>query len=295
MRGFRLLLWLMRVTGLARFELEAIDALVDEPGLVIAANHPTLLDALLVTSRLSRIVCITKPSIWDNPMLGAGARLAGYIRNDAPHRLVHRAAKAVRDGSQLLIFPEGTRTVTGAVGSFKPGFALMARQAGAPVQTVILEASSPYLRKGWPLLRRPGIPAGLSRQAGPPGPGGGSGAQLRRRAGERRPPGASPGVKHLVLMPSYNTGTGADPSRCRRHVRSLGPGRGSWCWMAATDGSAAALAAHALPDPGLRVLSLPRNLRQGGGDPARPASGGGGRGLHPCHHHGRGRSASRLP
>lgn len=158
MRSFRVLLGLMRVTGLARFDLTAIDALRDEPRLVIAPNHPTLLDALLVTSRLPRIVCITKASLWDNPALGAGARLAGYIGNDAPLKLIRRAGLAVRGGSQLLIFPEGTRTRTPPVGAFKPGFALMAKQAGAPVQTVILHASSPYISKGWPLWRRPDFP-----------------------------------------------------------------------------------------------------------------------------------------
>ena len=158
MHGFRLLMGLMRVAGLAHFDLTAIDALRDEPGLLIAPNHPTLLDALLVTSRLPRIVCITKASLWDNPALGGGLRLAGYIRNDAPHRLVRRAAAAMRDGSQLLIFPEGTRTVTPPVGHFLAGFALMARRAGAPVQTVLLHASSPYAGKGWHLLRRPEFP-----------------------------------------------------------------------------------------------------------------------------------------
>ena len=158
MRGFRGLLGLMRIAGLAQFDLSALDALRDEPGLVIAPNHPTLLDALLVTSRLPRVVCITKASLWDNPALGAGARLAGYIRNDAPLQLIRRAATAVRGGSQLLIFPEGTRTSMSPVGSFKAGFALMAHHARAPVQTVLIEASSPYGRKGWHMLRRPSFP-----------------------------------------------------------------------------------------------------------------------------------------
>jgi 1-acyl-sn-glycerol-3-phosphate acyltransferase len=157
-QGFRALLGLMRLTGLARFDLAALDALRDEPGLVIAPNHPTLIDAVLVASRLPRVVCITKASLWQNPALGAGSRLAGYIRNDSPHRLVRRAAEAISGGCQLLIFPEGTRTVTPPLGPFKPGFALMARQADAPVQTVLLETNSPYLRKGWPVWRRPDFP-----------------------------------------------------------------------------------------------------------------------------------------
>ena len=166
MRGFRALLGLMRVTGLATFDLAALDALRGEAGLVIAPNHPTLIDALLITSRLPRVVCITKASLWDNPALGAGARLAGYIRNDTAHQLVSAGAAALAQGSQLLIFPEGTRTVTGPVGPFKGGFALAAHKAGVPVQTVLLQSSPPYLGKGWGFLRRPSFPIAYRARLG---------------------------------------------------------------------------------------------------------------------------------
>ena len=158
MCGFRALLGLMRGLGLATFDLSCLDALRDAGGLIIAPNHPTLIDVLLVASRLPRVVCITKAALWDNPACGAAARLAGYIRNDGAHKLVRAAATAVKAGNQLLIFPEGTRTRTGPVGPFKGGFALMARQAGAPIQTVFLSASPPYLAKGWGLMRRPEFP-----------------------------------------------------------------------------------------------------------------------------------------
>lgn len=166
--GFRFFLGLLRVLGLARYDLSALDALRGERGLVVAPNHPSLLDVLLIASRLPRAVCITKARIWDNPFLGGGARLAGYIRNDAPLALVRRAAAEVRGGANLLIFPEGTRTVgTGPVNPFKAGFALIARGAGAPVQTVFIEAATPYLRKGWPLLRKPRFPLVYRVRLGP--------------------------------------------------------------------------------------------------------------------------------
>jgi len=158
MGGFRGLLALMRLTGIARTDLTALDALRDDGGIVIVSNHPSLLDAVLVISRLPRVVCITKAENWDNPFLGAGARLAGYIRNDAGHVLIRRAAASLRDGRQLLIFPEGTRTARSPVGTVKGGFALMARAAGVPVQTVLIEVDSPFLGKSWPFFRKPAFP-----------------------------------------------------------------------------------------------------------------------------------------
>ena len=158
MVGFQGLLGIMRRTGLAQFDLAALDRLRAEDGLMIVPNHPTLIDVLLIVSRLPRVVCITKASLWHNPLCGAAARLAGYIRNDSPHTLVRAAAAAMAGGNQLLIFPEGTRTRTLPIGAFKAGFAVMARQAAVPVQTVFLQADPPYLRKGWGLLRRPEFP-----------------------------------------------------------------------------------------------------------------------------------------
>lgn len=158
MAGFRSFIGLMRATGVFRADLSALDALRDERAIVIAPNHPTMLDAVLMVSRLPRVVCITKASLWDNVFLGGGVRLAAYIRNDAPLPMIRRAAQAVRAGRQLLIFPEGSRTARPPIDAFHRSFAVMAKAAGAPVQAVFIEAESSYLRKGWPLFRRPELP-----------------------------------------------------------------------------------------------------------------------------------------
>jgi 1-acyl-sn-glycerol-3-phosphate acyltransferase len=158
MAAFRCFLGLMWITGRAKFDLTALDALRHQGALVIAPNHPSLLDAVLVISRLPRVACIAKAQLWDNLFLGGGIRLAGYIRNDAPLALMRAGIAALRAGQPLLIFPEGTRSVSEPLGSFKSGFAVMARGAGVPVQTVFLESNTPYLRKGWPLFRQPALP-----------------------------------------------------------------------------------------------------------------------------------------
>lgn len=173
MLGFRWFIGVMRATGVLRTDLSALDALRRESGLVIAPNHPTMLDAVLILSRLPRVVCITKASLWDSWTLGGGIRMAGYMPNDAPRPMIRRAAEAIRAGNQLLIFPEGSRTSQPPVDALHRSFALMAKAAGAPVQSVLIEADSPYLRKGWPLFRRPVLPL-----------------VFRVRLGERFPAGA---------------------------------------------------------------------------------------------------------
>jgi 1-acyl-sn-glycerol-3-phosphate acyltransferase len=158
MAGFRWFLFVMRATGVMRVDLRPLDALRRDGGIVIAPNHPTMLDAVLIISRLPRVVCITKASLWGSWTLGGGIRMAGYMPNDAPLPMIRRAADAVRGGSQLLIFPEGSRTGCPPVDRLHRSFALMARAAGAPVQAVLIEADSPYLSRGWPLFRRPVLP-----------------------------------------------------------------------------------------------------------------------------------------
>ena len=155
---FRSFLWLLQKTGLAELDLSALDALRGEPGLIIAPNHPCLLDAVLVIARVPEVGCIMKAEIQDNVVLGGGARLAGYIRNDSGINMVRLATRQVRSGQPLLVFPEGTRTRSRPINRFKGAFALIAKHANAPVQTVFIETDDAFLGKGWPLFRKPHFP-----------------------------------------------------------------------------------------------------------------------------------------
>jgi len=155
---FRGFLALLRAGGLVRIDLTALDQLRGERSIIIAPNHPSLLDAVFIISRLPQIACIMKAEIWDSFFLGGGARLSGYIRNDAPINLVRQSVDELHAGHQLLVFPEGTRTRAAPVNAFKGGFALMAKKSGAAVQTVFIETNSEFLCKGWPLLKKPDFP-----------------------------------------------------------------------------------------------------------------------------------------
>src|SRR5262249_18827198 len=72
--------------------------------------------------------------------------------------MVRLAARQVRSGQPLLVFPEGTRTRSHPINDFKGAFALIAKHANAPVQTVFIETEDAFLGKGWPLFRKPHFP-----------------------------------------------------------------------------------------------------------------------------------------
>jgi 1-acyl-sn-glycerol-3-phosphate acyltransferase len=181
-RGFRLYLGLLRGLGLLRCDFSALDALREERGIVIAPNHPSMMDAVLLTSRLPRAACITKASVWNNPLLGGGVRLAGYVRNDATLRMIREAAAMIRQGGQLMIFPEATRSPADAVlGPVTRSFAVMAQAAGAPVQTVVIERGNPFLCKGWPAWKVPPLPLVYAVRLGPRFQPEGTAEELSRR------------------------------------------------------------------------------------------------------------------
>jgi 1-acyl-sn-glycerol-3-phosphate acyltransferase len=153
---FAFILGLAQVLRIAKFDVSALDALHQEQRLILAPNHPCLLDVALVISRLPNVSCIMKAELWDSVFLGAGARLARYIRNDTVASMVRLAAEDVASGSLLLMFPEGTRTVVLPVNDFKAaGLALIAKRAQAPVQTLFIDTNTEFLGKAWPFYRLP--------------------------------------------------------------------------------------------------------------------------------------------
>ncbi len=157
-RLFRFYLRLLELMGACRFDLAALDALRGGPALIIAPNHPSLLDAVMILSRLPDAACIMKTDIVNSVFFGAGARLAGYICNTPLRTMVQSAVADLGRGSHLLLFPEGTRTSRHPVGAMQGTAGLIAKHAGVPVQTVFIETDSGFLGKGWSVLWTPSMP-----------------------------------------------------------------------------------------------------------------------------------------
>ncbi len=159
MRGFRIYAWSLAVTRAYRLDLSAIDSLRGAPSMILAPNHPSLIDALLIVTRHPDVVCVMKAELIRNVFLGAGSRLAGYVPNRSPLQMVKDSvAHLLEPGCLLLLFPEGTRTCALPINPLAASVGLIAKRANVPVQTLIIETDSPFLSKGWPLFRRPTLP-----------------------------------------------------------------------------------------------------------------------------------------
>jgi len=152
--------WLawFHATRIVRIEWKGFDESPLQPGTVYIANHPTLIDATVILARLPDAVCIFKPSLMRNPAIGPAAVMAGYVRGDAGLDLIKAAAARVAAGQSLLVFPEGTRTASGiSVGPMKPGFALIADRAKAPVRLMVVRSSPGLCTRGRPWWHAPPV------------------------------------------------------------------------------------------------------------------------------------------
>lgn len=147
----------------------ALRQYADMPGpLIFACNHPALWDAPLIMRRIGRVLCVMKTDIGANPLLGTGARFAGYVPNSPRIRMIREAVKRLRQGERLLLFPEGTRTrrEEGLINPFRPGLALLAKKSAAPVLPIFIRTDSAYSGKGWPIWRLSEFPVSITFEVG---------------------------------------------------------------------------------------------------------------------------------
>jgi 1-acyl-sn-glycerol-3-phosphate acyltransferase len=156
--GFRIYAWSLSITRTYRLDIKAVDALRRGPPVILAPNHPALIDALLILTRHPNLVCVMKSELMNNAFLGAGSRLARYVRNDSSRQMVKESVAHLNRGGVLLLFPEGTRTRQFPVNPLVGSVGLIAKHAKVAVQTLLIETDSPFLSKGWPLFKRPSLP-----------------------------------------------------------------------------------------------------------------------------------------
>jgi 1-acyl-sn-glycerol-3-phosphate acyltransferase len=155
--GVRLGLFLSGI----RYRVEGGEHIEHHRAAVYAVNHasnvepPILFDAL--HELFPRLRILYKAELRKLPVLVQGFDLAGFVpleRGNPEQSLpaIDRAADALRAGNSFLIFPEGTRSRTGALLPFKKGGFIMAIKAQAPIVPVAISGARNAMRKGSPII-----------------------------------------------------------------------------------------------------------------------------------------------
>ncbi len=156
--AFRAYIGLMQGLGVLRYEVKGLEKL-ERGGLLILANHPTLIDTIFLMAFVKRADCIVKAALWNNPFTGGPVRAAGYVNNAGGADLVADCIASLRRGNNLIVFPEGTRTLADGVIRLKRGAANIAVRGGRDVTPVLISCQPATLGKGEKWWRVPARPA----------------------------------------------------------------------------------------------------------------------------------------
>lgn len=141
-----------------KLDLRGREKLPDSGTCVIISNHQSLIDILMLNCLCYRFKWISKIENTHVPVLGWYLRMAGYItvdRNDDESKaeMLARSYRCLKDGTSIMIFPEGTRSTDNEPGYFKRGAFQLAIETGVPIIPVVLDGTGNILPKHGLLLK----------------------------------------------------------------------------------------------------------------------------------------------
>jgi 1-acyl-sn-glycerol-3-phosphate acyltransferase len=139
--------WMTFLGVMTKPRIQGIECLARKTPCLIIANHPTLIDVVLLVSLIPDCNCVVKRALWEHFFLGGVVRAAEYVPNDAGPQLIRHCQNCFAQGRSLLIFPEGTRSPENGRHAFNRGAAQIALRAGVPVVPVTIGCHPPTLMK----------------------------------------------------------------------------------------------------------------------------------------------------
>ena len=169
--------WLLRVLCGIKVEVRGLERVPEGP-LLVASKHQSLWETFGLLPLFDYPTFVLKRELLWIPIHGWFSMKFGMIGVDrtagpvALRNLIAQARRAIADGRQIVIFPEGTRRPPGAEPDYKPGAAALYTSLDVPCLPVALNSGICWPRRQF--LRHPGtivveflepIPPGLNRKA----------------------------------------------------------------------------------------------------------------------------------
>ncbi|HMF53290.1 MAG TPA: lysophospholipid acyltransferase family protein, partial [Edaphobacter sp.] len=157
-RLYRFAMWIanagVRAAGI-RIEVTGLENVPAERPCIFMCNHVSNLDPPVVLPVLpGQSSVLLKKELMSIPILGRAMRMGQFVpverggRREAAQASVVEAAKALGNGLNILVFPEGTRSKDGHLSAFKKGPFFLAMETGAPVVPVAISGTERMMQKG---------------------------------------------------------------------------------------------------------------------------------------------------
>ena len=130
-----------------RVEVVGRDNYDKEKSYIFIANHQSAYDIFVIYGWLvSRFKWIMKASLRKMPLIGFACYRAGHIFIDRSNPIqakhsIERAEQNLKNGSSVVIFPEGSRSKTGRLGRFKRGAFKMAEDLNLPIVPISIKGA----------------------------------------------------------------------------------------------------------------------------------------------------------
>lgn len=153
-RTFRFFHAYMNAVGLIKYS-PTLDLPERSGARILIANHPSLVDVTAILAAYPEACCLVKAPIYDNPLFYLIMKFCGHIRVSqsemaAGTEALSEATGRLDEGSDVLLFPEGTRSKGAEVGDFRAGAFALAVHAGASLAPIAIFCSRPVLKRGTP-------------------------------------------------------------------------------------------------------------------------------------------------
>ena len=145
--GFGVFVNAMQVLGVFRVKINGAKQLQQLKGKIIIANHPSLVDVVVLISQIKNADCVVKSHLFKNPFMRGVLRASGYISNSDPDQLMEDCAASLALGNNIVIFPEGTRTNTNKPLKLQRGFANIAMRSQTDLLFILLKVTPSTLTK----------------------------------------------------------------------------------------------------------------------------------------------------
>ncbi|QIW16900.1 acyl-phosphate glycerol 3-phosphate acyltransferase [Pasteurellaceae bacterium RH1A] len=145
----RYLVW----AGVLEVEYKGFDKL-GRKGQLVLANHPSLLDVVLIIGKQPDFNCIVKQDLLNNPTMRNQILACGFLPNTESLELLEQCDEVLKEQA-LLLFPEGTRTGWDGVIKLNRGAVSIGLRSATVITPITVKMQPLNFKKGQPWYQLP--------------------------------------------------------------------------------------------------------------------------------------------